>query len=727
MRKGSPWPERSWIGTGCWNRPPGRRPPWSRALPTEQRRATPGGHGRAPLAAGRGVGTAGPSSTLSLRLNALAADCFPPDAVPRALWRQRAELARSAGRCRGCPTAPRTGREGPGARSPRPVPAPAHGIPATGAASPRLLPLLQEASRRQSDNFSVWMILGNCYCRAGKAQRGHGVLRHGRRPVAGGPLALTVPGHGLPGAGERSASPRRLRRGHPVAARAAERVFQPGPGEVPPGRPSRCAGRSDASPERPRAAAARLFPAGQGPGEGKGTARAPGAIGRTACEGNRATNSDWTARGLARLPRDPEAALADYEAALKLNPRYLSALQNKANVLAEDLGRTAGGHRGAGPGPGPHPNYVPARRRPGRACTPGSAIARPRTPTPGRPAEGFEAVHRLSGRRHLRADVPSGTRRSPGSLSPAGLGPRPGDSGWTCSTATPIWTPSGTSPNSAGWSSRRGPDATPRTPPAARPNDDRRRGGGSSPGKGSRSTPRPIAARRSAAGGNRRRFSWRSGGAESATPFGRSAPVAIEIGGGHPAKRRMLPPDSPGPTASPGSCESGRDLGIISGPRSGGPPRGTTRDEHAMAKHRPETGRNSLVFRGSREAEEGLSDRREVTTAGRGATGSPDRPGGRRAALAGSDPSDPELRPRRHIDRRRARATCSRPSTAEFPTTASWQSRHRPGLPDLGDADQPVDRPEGRQRRPLRSRRVDRRAIPDSAISGSARVRWRPT
>ena len=33
----------------------------------------------------------------ALRLNDLAADCFPPDAVPRALWRQRAELARSAG------------------------------------------------------------------------------------------------------------------------------------------------------------------------------------------------------------------------------------------------------------------------------------------------------------------------------------------------------------------------------------------------------------------------------------------------------------------------------------------------------------------------------------------------------------------------------------------------------------------------------------------------------
>ena len=49
---------------------------------------------------------------------------------------------------------------------------------------------------------------------------------------------------------------------------------------------------------------------------------------------------DWTARGLARQPRDPRAALADYDRALELNPSYRSALRDKANVLAEALGRT---------------------------------------------------------------------------------------------------------------------------------------------------------------------------------------------------------------------------------------------------------------------------------------------------------------------------------------------------------------------------------------------------
>ena len=47
-----------------------------------------------------------------------------------------------------------------------------------------------------------------------------------------------------------------------------------------------------------------------------------------------------TARGLARQPRDPKGALADYQSALKINPRYRAALQNKANVLAEVLNQT---------------------------------------------------------------------------------------------------------------------------------------------------------------------------------------------------------------------------------------------------------------------------------------------------------------------------------------------------------------------------------------------------
>jgi serine/threonine protein kinase/tetratricopeptide (TPR) repeat protein len=42
-------------------------------------------------------------------------------------------------------------------------------------------------------------------------------------------------------------------------------------------------------------------------------------------------------RGLARAKSDPNAALADFDRALRFNPRSLNALRNKANLLAEQL------------------------------------------------------------------------------------------------------------------------------------------------------------------------------------------------------------------------------------------------------------------------------------------------------------------------------------------------------------------------------------------------------
>jgi tetratricopeptide (TPR) repeat protein len=49
---------------------------------------------------------------------------------------------------------------------------------------------------------------------------------------------------------------------------------------------------------------------------------------------------NWIARGLARPGSDLSGALADFEQALRLNPRSLPALENKAHVLAERMGRT---------------------------------------------------------------------------------------------------------------------------------------------------------------------------------------------------------------------------------------------------------------------------------------------------------------------------------------------------------------------------------------------------
>jgi serine/threonine protein kinase/Flp pilus assembly protein TadD len=54
-----------------------------------------------------------------------------------------------------------------------------------------------------------------------------------------------------------------------------------------------------------------------------------------------ADEPSWVARGLARADADPTGAIADFDAALKLNSRSFPALQNKAFVYSEKLNKPA--------------------------------------------------------------------------------------------------------------------------------------------------------------------------------------------------------------------------------------------------------------------------------------------------------------------------------------------------------------------------------------------------
>lgn len=69
----------------------------------------------------------------------------------------------------------------------------------------------------------------------------------------------------------------------------------------------------------------------------------------------------WIARGLARMARDPEGALADFDGALGENPESRQALQNKASVLSERLGRAEEAVAVLDRLVELHPEYVPAR------------------------------------------------------------------------------------------------------------------------------------------------------------------------------------------------------------------------------------------------------------------------------------------------------------------------------------------------------------------------------
>jgi serine/threonine protein kinase/tetratricopeptide (TPR) repeat protein len=86
--------------------------------------------------------------------------------------------------------------------------------------------------------------------------------------------------------------------------------------------------------------------------------------GRDRAEGLRREPTDelsCVVRGLARLASDPNAALADFDKALRLNPRSLDGLQNKASVLSEQLNRPHEAVAALDRAVELYPDFVPAR------------------------------------------------------------------------------------------------------------------------------------------------------------------------------------------------------------------------------------------------------------------------------------------------------------------------------------------------------------------------------
>jgi tetratricopeptide (TPR) repeat protein len=69
----------------------------------------------------------------------------------------------------------------------------------------------------------------------------------------------------------------------------------------------------------------------------------------------------WVTRGWARRDADPRAALADFDEALKIDPRSLPALQNKGHVLSELLHRDADALAVMDREVELYPDYTPAR------------------------------------------------------------------------------------------------------------------------------------------------------------------------------------------------------------------------------------------------------------------------------------------------------------------------------------------------------------------------------
>jgi tetratricopeptide (TPR) repeat protein len=272
----------------------------------------------------------------ALRLNALAEGCYPPDAGPRALYLQRAELTRLAGR----------GDEA------RRLHEQAEATP-VGTARDRYLliadylsrgdfraaqPFLREASNQNAYDFSVWLMLGNCCAGLGQPASAEayydlgialwpnahwGYFRRGvlhldqknyRQARADFDAVLRLRPDLQPAYFNRALAQVGLE-DYVGAREDLTRLLEQGPA-----RPSVYFVRARVR-ER------------EGDREGARRDREEGFRQQPIDE------KDWTDRGLARLPRDPQAALADFDKALQLNPHYRAAMQNKASVLAEYPGR----------------------------------------------------------------------------------------------------------------------------------------------------------------------------------------------------------------------------------------------------------------------------------------------------------------------------------------------------------------------------------------------------
>jgi Flp pilus assembly protein TadD len=320
-----------------------------RALPAEDRRRLAEEAGELLLLWARGEALRageGPGREAALeealRLNARAEACYPPPALPRAVWRQRADLLGQLGR-RDEAGSLLARRDGPPGRDAPPATARdlalAAAEDAAGGRYGDALARLEEATRKDPRSFWAWLDRGLCHEHLG--QDAEAAACYG--------TCIALAPEFAPVSFKRGLAYLRLRK-FGAAAADFDRVIRRQPGLLE-ARVNRALARMALGEDR-----AALADLDHALDRGapytriyfiRATARdrlgdAAGAA-RDRQEGLRRRPADeqsWLARGAARVAGDPEGALADFEAALVLNPRSLDGLRNKAHVLSERLGRT---------------------------------------------------------------------------------------------------------------------------------------------------------------------------------------------------------------------------------------------------------------------------------------------------------------------------------------------------------------------------------------------------
>jgi serine/threonine protein kinase/tetratricopeptide (TPR) repeat protein len=294
----------------------------------------------------------------ALVYNGLAEERTESVSGKQALWRQRTELARTLGD----PALAQQAKEKATAtpvQTVRDLYLTAHEYAQDGEYR-RALPLLQEATRRDPQNFPAWAVQGNC----------HDALAQDVDAAACYSACIALrPKHYLPWF-NRGLSFLKQRFWERARADFDEAIaLRP---ELPDAYINRAlalegmnqftAAAADLSEAlkrgtpRTRVYFMRAYAREQA-GDREGARR-------DTEEGLRQVPGDeksWIARGLARLAADPQGALADFDQALELNPRSIDALQNKAHVLAEKLGRENDAIGVLGQAVSLNVDFVPAR------------------------------------------------------------------------------------------------------------------------------------------------------------------------------------------------------------------------------------------------------------------------------------------------------------------------------------------------------------------------------
>jgi tetratricopeptide (TPR) repeat protein len=301
---------------------------------------------------------------LATRLNTLADSCFGEMAPTRALWLQRSDLARLAGRA---DEAQRFREKA--ATFPLRTPIDRfwdvsdrldRGLSreqTTISERQEIMATLQEISRHDLQNFVNYLLLGNCYVRLGQLDAAVSCYSTG---IA---LRPDVPWSDV----NRGLAHLDLKR-YSDAVADFDQVVAIRPDMVE-SYLNRALGRMgirdfpgaiadlDRALEDRDVPVRALFLRAQarqqlGDKEGAARDRAQGLSRRPNDE------LSWVVHGLARLGSDPQGALTDFDAALSLNPRSKSALQDKAHVLAEKLGRTEEAIDALSTALRHHPDYV---------------------------------------------------------------------------------------------------------------------------------------------------------------------------------------------------------------------------------------------------------------------------------------------------------------------------------------------------------------------------------